>query len=123
MLLRVPASLGSVHQETQHCHSEPFGKPQDRLREESPRKARAKRFFVVPPLAGLLRMTTEKGKSEWTRSYLVGRKCWGSPSRNSPLLIHFFRVSAISFALGKLESGTACTSLPLKRKEPLFSLA
>jgi hypothetical protein len=31
MLLRVSASLGSVHQVVQHCHSEPFG-PFDKLR-------------------------------------------------------------------------------------------
>jgi hypothetical protein len=33
---------------------------QDKLREESPGKPGAKRFFVVPPLVGLLRMTREK---------------------------------------------------------------
>ena len=97
-MLLVPASLDSAHQVAQHCHSE--------RSEESPRKASAKRFFVVPPLAGLLRMTTEKGKSEWTRIYLFGRKCCGSPRRNFPSLTHLFRISAISLARGMLESGT-----------------
>jgi hypothetical protein len=62
----------SDHPETSYCHSEPFGKTcrrdlstsssrvaQDKLREESPGEPIATRFFVVPPFAGLLRMTNE----------------------------------------------------------------
>jgi hypothetical protein len=42
MLLRVSASLGSVHQVVQHCHSEPFGKTCRRAQVESLRTGSAK---------------------------------------------------------------------------------
>ena len=42
----------SVHPETPYCHPE--------------RRRRISRFFVVPPYAGLLRMTTAKGVFGWT---------------------------------------------------------
>jgi len=49
---RPSISYINVHTETRHCHSE--------RSEESPRRPGSKRFFVVPPSAGLLRMTILK---------------------------------------------------------------
>jgi len=48
----VAKQLIIVHPETSQCHSE--------WNDESPGKTPAKRFFVVPLLTGLLRMTIEK---------------------------------------------------------------
>jgi hypothetical protein len=51
---------------------------QDKLIEDFPNKDFNKRFVVVAPLAGLLRMTTEKIVSRWTPTNRFGMTIIGS---------------------------------------------
>jgi hypothetical protein len=51
--------LTSVHSKTTHCHSESFGKLRINSVKNLCSPTLTMRFFVVPLVAGLLRMTSE----------------------------------------------------------------